>query len=268
MKKVQKNIFLITIILFSGIIIFSLVNICKWMIDVKNVQKNLKDIKSEVTEVEVIDTENTEIIENDSPKENPYWDYIKMNLIDVDFTKLLEINSDTVGWLQVNGTNINYPVVQYTDNKYYLSHTFDKSYNIAGWVYEDYRNDATNDKNTIIYGHNRYDRTMFGTLNDIVKDSWLSDTNNHVIKMSNENENTLWQVFSVYIVPKTNDYLKTNFQNDEEFKEFTDMLIERSFYDFKTTVSTSDKMITLSTCNRHVNRVVLHAKLIKRESKK
>lgn len=51
---------------------------------------------------------------------NPYWDYIKMNLINVDFAQLKAQNNDTAGWIQVNGTNINYPFVQTTDNSYYL----------------------------------------------------------------------------------------------------------------------------------------------------
>ena len=55
-----------------------------------------------------------------------------MNLINVDFNELKKINSNTKGWIQVNGTNINYPFVQAKDNKFYLTHSFDKSYNSAG----------------------------------------------------------------------------------------------------------------------------------------
>ena len=51
---------------------------------------------------------------------NPYWDYIKMNLINVDFAQLKAQNNDTAGSIKVNGTNINYPFVQTTDNSYYL----------------------------------------------------------------------------------------------------------------------------------------------------
>ncbi len=122
-----------------------------------------------------------------------------MNLIDVDFSKLKEKNSDTIAWIKVNGTNINYPIVKTTDNDYYLNHSFDKTYNDAGWIFMDYRNTLNNDKNTIIYGHGRLDKTMFGTLRNILKSSWLNNTNNYVIKMSNDKENTLWQVL-VYII--------------------------------------------------------------------
>ena len=73
-----------------------------------------------------------------------------MNMIDINFNELKNINNDVKGWIKVNGTNINYPFVQSKNNKYYLTHSFDKSYNSAGWLFLDYRN---NNKNTIIYAH-------------------------------------------------------------------------------------------------------------------
>ena len=92
-----------------------------------------------------------------------------MNLINVDFQELKSTNNQTVGWIQVNGTNINYPFVQANDNKYYLTHSFDKSHNTSGWVFLDYRNNIqTLDKNTILYAHGRIDKTMFGTLKNIL----------------------------------------------------------------------------------------------------
>lgn len=92
-----------------------------------------------------------------------------MSLINVDFEELKGINSDTLGWIQVNGTNINYPFVQTSDNKFYLRHSFDKSYNRGGLVFLYYRNDIKElSKNTIIYAHGRADTTMFGSLKNIL----------------------------------------------------------------------------------------------------
>ena len=198
----------------------------------------------------------------------PIWDYIKMNLIDVEFSDLYELNHDVKGWIQVNGTNINYPFVQTTDNKYYLTHSFDKTYNSAGWVFLDYRNNLDDlDKNTIIYAHGRLDSTMFGSLKNILKSGWLNDTNNYVIKLSTQKHNTLWQVFSVYHIPTTNDYIKVNFNYNEEFNEWASMLLNRSAYNFNTTVNENDNVLTLSTCYNNNEKVVLHAKLIKIEQK-
>lgn len=266
----KHNIILKTIIIISSCcLIYSIINITKWF------QENYKT--KEITE-EIIDKTITEEVNEheaeieiispqvEIPKENPYWDYIKMNLITVNFQELKQKNNETVGWIQVNGTNINYPFVQTNNNDYYLTHSFDNSYNSAGWVFMDYRNNlSTFDKNTIIYAHGRLDNTMFGTLKKIFTNGWLNNTENHVIKLSTEYENTLWQVFSVYHIPTTNDYLETEFAFPENFENFYNMLIERSTYNFNTTLTQDDKILTLSTCYNDTEKVVLHAKLIKKE---
>lgn len=191
-----------------------------------------------------------------------------MNLINVNFKDLKKINNDTVGWIQVNGTNINYPFVQTKDNTYYLKKDFNKKYNSAGWVFMDYRNNISNfDKNTILYAHGRVDGTMFGSLKNIIKSNWYSDKNNHVVKLSTEYENTLWQVFSIYRIPQTSDYLNINFSSDEKYEEFLSLLKNRSEYQFEVDLNKDDKILTLSTCYKESDRVVLHAKLIKMEVK-
>lgn len=266
-RKIKwSNVFLFIAIVccFTGIIISS-GNIIKWYLDSKNTNNKLNDIKDKVP-IKKVDDKNTESTQQEEriSKSDPYWDYIKMNLIDVDFSELISINSNTVGWIQVNGTNINYPFVQTDNNNFYLTHSFDKSYNKAGWVFLDYRNNITNiDKNTIIYAHGRLDNTMFGSLRKVLTNGWLDDKNNYVIKLSTDTENTLWQVFSVYRIPTTSDYLKINFKDNEAFLNFANMLLERSAFDFNTTVGENDKILTLSTCYNDNDKVVLHAKLIK-----
>ena len=191
-----------------------------------------------------------------------------MNLISVNFDDLLKINNETKGWIQVNGTNINYPFVQNSNNDYYLTHSYDKSYNQAGWVFMDYRNDTVNyDKNTILYAHGMNNKTMFGSLRNILSSSWYNNTNNHIIKLSTPTENTLWQVFSVYHIKTTNDYIQTEFASDEEYQSFLDMLKGRSAVTFDTSLNTTDKILTLSTCYNKTDKVVMHAKLIKREAR-
>ena len=191
-----------------------------------------------------------------------------MNLINVDFEELKNTNPDTLGWIQVNGTNINYPFVQTNNNDYYLNHSYNKKYNEAGWVFLDYRNNINYlNKNTIIYAHGRLDKTMFESLKNILKSDWLNDTNNYVVKLSTETENTLWQVFSVYKIPTTNDYIQTNFISDYEFNEWANMLLKRSAHNFNTSINEIDKVLTLSTCYNDEEKVVLHAKLIKKETR-
>lgn len=269
MKK-KKILPIIFITIFAGLFIYSMINIVRWNIDKRNNDKLTQEYQEESDITEVGDNNNTEIIK---PKEeikidDPYWDYIKMDMIDVDFKKLKKKNNDIVAWVQVNGTNINYPVVQAKNNSYYLNHSIDKSYNEAGWVFMDYRNKSTNGKNTILYGHSRTDTTMFGSLVNIVKSSWIKDKNNRVIKMATEDELTLWQVFSVYTIKVTDDYIQTKFSNDKEYLKFLKMLKNRSEYNFGVSLDETDQIVTLSTCYGSSNyRVVMHAKLIKRETK-
>lgn len=244
--------------------------IIEWKIDserTKNQQQEI-EIVADVTEKE--DNDKTEIIEQKKPdpKTGPYWDYIKMKLIDVDFEELKKKNPDTVSWISVSGTNINYPVVQSSNNDFYLHHTFDRSYNQAGWVFADFRNkvDGT-DKNMIFYAHGRIDGTMFGTLRNALTNGWLSNSSNFTVRTANEHESSLWQVFSVYHIPTTSDYIQTSFLSDDEFQTFANKLMKRSAYNFRTNVSGTDRILTLSTCYSETERVVLHAKLIKRQVK-
>ncbi len=268
--KIKWKNLLILIGFFVSLVIFVIcaLNIKNWLQDSKETSDQIKDVQQSVNVVEKEDSEKTEIVENDVPQSDPYWDFINMNLIDVDFTYLKSVNSNTVGWLQVGGTNINYPFVQTTDNSFYLTHTLNNTYNEAGWVFMDYRNNIVDfDKNTVIYAHGRFDNTMFGSLRNIFSSGWLDDTNNYVIKLSTESENTLWQVFSIYRIPTTSDYIQTTFASDDEFLNFGNMLLQRSAHDFSTTISATDKILTLSTCYNDDEKVVLHAKLIKREPK-
>ena len=270
-KLKWKN--LIALIIFFIAFIFLIksgINLINYFIDTNKTNDEIKEIEDVVNIEETKDNENTEIIEQkeEIPKENPYWDYIKMKLINVDFTNLLSINSDTKGWISVNGTNINYPFVQTVDNEYYLKRDFNKKSNSAGWVYLDYRNNITElDRNTILYAHGRLNGTMFGSLKNIFNSDWYNDVNNHVIKLSTLTENTLWQVFSVYHIPTTSDYLQTEFGSSEEFLTFIQMLKDRSQYGFNVEFNENDKILTLSTCYNDQERVVLHAKLIKREAR-
>lgn len=264
---------LIIMMIFFILLVISLVNIAKWFIDNKNTNKSINKLQ-EITEItEIIDNENTEILNNNEEnteepnKENIYFDYIKTNLINVDFSKLKAINKDVVGWINVGGTSINYPFVQTTNNEYYLTHSFDKKYNKAGWVFLDYRNNIKeNDKNIILYAHSRLDLSMFGTLSDVLKSKWYNDKSNHIIKISTEYENTLWQIFSTYHIKTTSDYIETNFINDTKYQKFIDLITNRSSHNFKSKPSITDKILTLSTCYSEEEKLVVHAKLIKKQT--
>ena len=267
-KLKWKNIILILIFLILFITLnISIYNIIKWKLDSNKTNEEINTIQENANIEEVKDNKGTEIIKQAKkiPKENPYCDYIKMNMIDVNFDNLKKINSDVVGWIKINGTNINYPFVQSKDNKYYLTHSFSKSYNNAGLVFLDYRNNNINNRNTIIYAHGRTDKTMFGTLRKVLNNGWINNTNNYVIKISTEKENSLWQIFSIYHIPTTNDYLQTEFKDEREYQRFLNILKNRSNHNFNTSITSNDTILTLSTCYNDSEKMVVNAKLIKKQ---
>ena len=266
-RKKQNIVFLFLLLIFTFSLIYSGIKILKWFKDSKAVKDEMININQIVTITETAE-DKTEIIESKEEKSSPYWDYIKMNLINVDFRELKKANSDVKGWIKVNGTNINYPFVQTSNNDYYLNHSITKQNNSAGWVFMDFRNNIKSfDKNTILYAHARVNQYMFGTLKNTLKNNWLNNTNNHVIKLSTEKQNTLWQVFSIYHIPTTNDYIQTEFNTDDEFLKFANMIKNRSIHKFNTTVNKDDKILTLSTCYGNDEKLVVHAKLIKYTNK-
>lgn len=273
MKKKKRNkLGLIILIIISSLLLstltISLFNIFLWNKDNKANENNLKDIE-ENTEIKIVkDNDNTEFINKPLDENDDYWYYSTFDLIDVDLKKLKEKNNDTIGWLNVNNTNINYPFVKSSDNDYYLHHSFDKSYNNAGWVFLDYRNNKNlTDKNNIIYGHHRVNNTMFTSLLNTLNESWYTNKDNHIIRVSLENENSLWQIISVYKIPVESYYITTKFNNDNEFITFLDTISKRSIYNFNYNVNKEDIILTLSTCYGDNTRVVVHAKLIKIEKK-
>lgn len=218
---------------------------------------------------------STQILEDETPEEILKEEYIpietdkyaNVSFLSVEFNDLKKKNPDTVGWLKVNNTNVNYSVVQTNDNSYYLKHDFNKKWNYAGWIYGDYRDDFQYfGTNTIMYGHNMTNRTMFGSLVWCLKESWYKNEENHFIKLSTPDSNTVWKIFAIYTIVPEVYYLKTYFENDNEHQEFLDTLKKRSIYNFNEELSYTDKILTLSTCTDDgKKRVVIHAKMVKAE---
>lgn len=270
-KKWIKLVLLTIIILLFYTLSTNILNILNWNKDNKNTDDIIKKINNIIENniIEIEDNENTKNInEPTNNTQNDYWYYITFPLINVNFNELIKINSDTIAWININNTNINYPIVQTTNNDYYLTHSFNKEPNEAGWVFLDYRNtNNLNDKNNIIYAHSRLDKTMFGSLSKVLKNSWYTNKSNHIIRISTPIENTLWQIFSVYTIAEETYYIKTNFKDNNEYLTFLNTIKSRSKYDFNTILNENDHIITLSTCYSDTKRTVVHAKLIKKSTK-
>ena len=244
-----------------------------------NMYENTKDVNNiqELNPGNVVIIEENIVIEDDEEpivnseheetNNNQDTNIIPTPALTQDFSKLLEINPDTVGWLTVNNTKIDYPVVKSVNNKYYLNKSFYKKNSIAGWIYMDYRNSIDHlDQNTIIYGHSGIkNSTMFTTLNQIMKQSWLNNYSNHIITFNTLNVSMKWQIFSIYVTEPTFDYLRNNYYDDgTRFTNFLNDVKSRSIYNFNVEVNNTDNILTLSTCyEQGTKRLVVHAKLLK-----
>ena len=207
---------------------------------------------------------NNSTATNNSTTTNNSLTYINVNL---DY--YINKNPETVAWIQVNGTKVNYPVVQHNDNSYYLEHDFYQRKTNVGWIFADYRdNFETYNNNTIIYGHNLINKTMFGSIPNLIKKNWFQVESRNYIKLSTKTNNTIWQIYSVYTIEPTTDYLQSKFNSTTVYQEFLNTIKNRSIHQFNVDVSYTDKIITLSTCdNTGTKRVVVHAKLINIENK-
>ena len=263
-KNYLKQIIFTTLKLCS-IIIFLIIGSIFGYIIFNNYQSELKvnDIKDEI--IKVMDEE--EPVKEVTPVEEPTAETAPAPAAapqQSSYKKLLGKNSDTVGWLTVLGTKIDYPIVKGSDNSYYLSRNFNRERDYNGWVFMDYRNDEQNlDSNTIIYGHNRYySGVMFGTLNNVTKKKWLNNEANQYITFNTLNKSMTWKVFSIYSIDVTSDYLYINFENDESYQNFINLIKGRSNYQFNTNVTVNDKILTLSTCLDNDKRLVVHSVLV------
>ena len=227
---------LFVILLISSILcIYSLYHLITWNIDNNKTKEIVKKIN---------------MISKEEIKED--------NTINIDFNNLLLENNEVVGWIKINGTNINYPVVKHKDNDFYLTHSFDKNTNEAGWIFMDYRNNHNNlDFNTIIYGHGRKDGSMFGSLFQTLNQEWIKNKEHLIINFITLNHNYLFQIFSIYNIKTTDDYININYD-----EELVNKIKNRSIYQLDTDIIENDKILTLSTCYNNEKKIVVHAKMI------
>lgn len=231
--KKQYKRKMIKLLLFI-ILCYSLIQIFIWFYQTEKSKQEFINLEKEV----VTDVEDT-TVKKEPEKENRR----------IDFDKLLSINSDVKGWLIIEKLDISYPIMQSENNEYYLKKNIYKENSISGSLFLDYRNNAFQDDNTIIYGHNMKNGTMFGKLDNIKNGKLGTDI---AILIYTENKIYKYKVFSTYEI------------NPRDFKineKITD-LIEKSEIDFKKNIDTSSKYLTLYTCtNTSIKRIIVNAVL-------
>lgn len=177
--------------------------------------------------------------------------------INVDFSKLKEENAEIVGWLYIPNTEIHYPVVQSKDNETYLTKSVTGKKNRAGSIFIDYRNDANLvDNNTILYGHNMKNGSMFGNLQAYKNQEYY---NNHKEAYYFTPEKAYVLEFVFGYTTSSEDTIYTLKKIDEskiaEMKEKSDFKADGE-------ISELDRFLTLSTCayeNKEARYVVICA---------
>lgn len=165
----------------------------------------------------------------------------------VNFEELQKVNPEVIGWIRVGAVNISYPVAQAKDNDFYLHRTFKKVDNFAGCIFENCNNSPYfTDQNTIIYGHNMKNGSMFGQLKKFGEQETI-DKNPYFWIFTKDNI-FQYRIFSSSIVSKIGDPYIVRFA-EADFEKFIENAIASSEIDCgDVEVTKGDRIVTLSTC--------------------
>ena len=189
--------------------------------------------------------------------------YEKIRIEKENENSLYEKYKDYRGWIKIENTNIDYPILQAEDNSYYLDKDINNEYLASGSIFMNYLNNGFNDMNTVLFGHHMRNGTMFAQLKKYKEKEFFYENKDIDVELNN-NEHLKYKVFSVYITNGKNNYIKTKFDNKNEYKEFLETIKNRSMYESDIELDEDDKIITLSTCSYEFNdaRMVVHGKLL------
>lgn len=170
-----------------------------------------------------------------------------------DFAQLKETNEDIYAWITVPGTQVDYPVLQNETDNYYLKRNLDRNSGYPGCIYTNKCNDKSfEDLNTILYGHNMRNGSMFASLHDY-EDEENFEANRFIYVYTEEHRLT----YEIYAAVKFSDvyipeaYGTNSTAGKEQF--LTDLRTNADKYASVSNildkeVLSEEKLITLSTC--------------------
>ena len=208
--------------------------------------------------------EETEVVVEEVPEETEDGVY---EGCPVDFAGMWEVNKDVYAWITVPGTVIDYPILQHaTDNTYYLNYNIDGSYGYPGCIYTENMNSKDfTDNNTVIYGHNMKNGTMFAGLHKFEDRSFFEE-NTKVFIYTPEREYE-YTIFAAYIYDDRHLLYSFDFANKDVYKTYLEdiqsMRSMNALIREDITVTAEDKIITLVTCigNQPSKRLLVQAVL-------
>lgn len=192
---------------------------------------------------------------------------------EVDIAALQEsTNPDIYAWIYIPDTKVNYPVLQHpTDDSYYLNYNLDGSKGYPGCIYTEktYNGKDFQDSNTVLYGHNMKNGTMFGSIHKF-EDRAFFDEHPYIYVYTPERL-LVYHVFAAYEHGNEHLLYNHNFSMKENFLwYFEEVMTERNMTrnileDIELTGE--EKIITLSTCinNKPTKRYLVQGVLINEE---
>lgn len=217
---------------------------------------------SEVAEEDSVDEEPAKEEKKDKGKTEKKKKNLSFPKANIDFAYLKRINPDICGWIFLEDSVIHYPIVQGSDNETYLKQAYDKSSSYFGSIFMDMRNDNDfTNQNTIIYGHNMKNGSMFGTLKRYQEEAFYQK--HKYFYIFTEDKMYRYQVCAIYTTTADSDVYTVTYDTKEDWLAYEQSILDRSCIDTGVSLGEKDRIITLSTCHGvHTdNRFVVQAKL-------
>lgn len=173
----------------------------------------------------------------------------------IDFDNLQASNPDLFAWIQIPDTEISYPVAQHpSDDSYYLSHGADGGASEYGCPYIELADgQGFTEFNTVIYGHNMNDGSMFGGLHQFEDPDYLMK--HRSVKIYTPNHIYTYTIFAAVMYSDAHIPYYYDDNSETDRKAFltslrNDTVADRSQYLNDIEVTSQDHIITLSTCDR------------------
>lgn len=259
-KKKKKNIIILAVLIL--VFVVSVGFIITYYVK----QKKAEDEYQKLQETTVKDSTGKKSggIENKEEKEEKEENYESP----IDFEELWKTNEEIYAWIEIPGTDISYPIAQRADDDtYYLNHTVDGTEGLPGSIYTEAVNSKNfTDFNTVIYGHNMKNGTMFAGLHKYEDKEFLEE--NPYIYIYLPDKTLKYQIFAAVVFDDRHIMYNFNFNTTEGRQEFLDELkavrTMESTYDESIEVGTGSNIITLATCIGSMpdNRWLVEAVLI------
>lgn len=172
----------------------------------------------------------------------------------INFSEIWQTNPEVCAWIQVDGTVIDYPILQSSTAEtedFYLDHDLERKPKKAGSIYiQRLNNSDFSDRNTLIYGHNMLNGTMFGTLKKFRNKEFFDQ--NRYIYVYTPKKILKYSIASAFVYDDRHILNSFNFQVDRDYQDFIDDVLNPASLVRQIAegveISTDDKIITLSTC--------------------